>query len=163
MRSTVLAASLFLLASHAAAGQGSDTLAHDKTFLTRRDLAISAVALGATGLLSHWDTDIARASQGSRFQDSSLRRLSLKISKVNETTLTVAGLLTYGIARATGQKTLTDVALHGTEAVVLASLASQVIRGPLGRARPYVSHDSDQYDFKFGAGFRTLAVSAGTG
>ena len=155
MRSIAAAASLFLLAASQASGQSPDTLAHDKTFLTRRDLGISVVALGATGLLSHWDTDIARASQGSRFQDSSLHSLALKISKVNETSLTVAEILAYGIARATGQRTLTDVALHATESVVLASLSSQVIRGPLGRARPYVTGDSDQYDFKFGAGFRT--------
>ena len=154
MRSLVVA-SLLLVTSQVASGQGPDTLAHDKTFLTRRDLAVSAIALGATGLLSHWDTDIARASQGSRFQDSSLHSLALKISKVNETSLTVAGIVTYGIFRATGQRTLTDVALHTTEAVVLASLTSQVIRGPLGRARPYVTHDSDQYDFQFGQGFRT--------
>ena len=48
---------------------------------------------------------------------------------------------------------LTDVAFHTTEAVVTASLASQVIRGPLGRSRPDVTGGSDQYDFHWFGGF----------
>lgn len=154
MRPLSFALSLVLLASGAASAQTADTLARDKTFFVRRDLGLAAATLGATALLSRWDTDIARASQMPRYQDTSLRRLALRISKVNETTLTVAGVVVYGIGRLTGQRTMTDVALHATESVVLASLASQVIRGPLGRSRPYVTHDSDQYDFTFGAGFR---------
>lgn len=158
MRPFVIAFALSVSALSSAMAQAPDTVTHDKTFLTRRDLGLAGLAIGATGLLSRWDTDIARASQGSRFQDSSTHRLALRISKVNETTLTVAGVLVYGIARASGAHTLTDVALHATESVVLASLASQLIRGPLGRSRPYVTHDSDQYDFSFGAGFKKGAT-----
>lgn len=154
MRSLVLAVPLLLLAAPRATAQAADTSSRDKTFLVRRDLGIAGAALGATVLLSRWDTDIARASQQSRFQDSSLHNLAERISKVNETTLTAAGVLAYGIGRLTKQRTLTDVALHATESVVLASLTSQVIRGPLGRSRPYVTHDSDAYDFTAGAGFR---------
>ena len=79
---------------------------------------------------------IARESQGTRFHTTSLHNLSGNISKVNETSLTVGGLLVYGIGRLTDSRLVSDVALHATESVVLASLASQVIRGPLGRARP---------------------------
>jgi membrane-associated phospholipid phosphatase len=148
----VALASLALLASTGRA-QVRDTTFHDKTFLTRRDLLVSGLALGATALVSIYDGDIARASQQPRWQDSSKHHFALRVSKVNETTLTVAGILAYGIGRATGNRTVTDVALHTTEAVVLASLASQVIRGPLGRARPYVTKDTDQYRFKLGKGF----------
>lgn len=155
MRPFVIALSLSLAAAGPAMAQGADTVHHDKTFLTRRDAGLAAVALGATALLSHWDPDIARASQGRRFNDSSLSRLSLRISKVNETTLTVGGVALYAVGRLTGQRTLTDVALHATESVVLASLASQLIRGPLGRSRPYVTNDSNQYDFSFGGGFKS--------
>jgi hypothetical protein len=142
------------LLSRAAAAQAPDTASHDKTFVTRADLLVSGVALGATALLSHWDTDIARASQGPRYQKPGLHNFALNVSKVNETSLTVAGLVTYGVARLSGARTVEDVALHATESVVLASLASQIIRGPLGRARPNATADSDQYDFKFGGGFR---------
>ncbi|MDB4878616.1 MAG: phosphoesterase PA-phosphatase related protein [Gemmatimonadetes bacterium] len=154
MRALALAPFLLLLGVSSAAAQGPDTLRRDKTFLVRRDLAIAGMAFGAAGLLSRWDTDIARASQQPRYQDSSTHRLALRISKVNESTLTVAGIALYGIGRLTKQRALTDVALHATESVILASLASQAIRGPLGRSRPYVTSDSDQYDFRFLGGFK---------
>lgn len=147
-----LALSLFSTVMHA---QRADSSTHDKTFLTRGDLLIAGLAAGATGLISLADTRIARESQGTRFHTTSLHNLSGNISKVNETSLTVGGLLVYGIGRLTDSRLVSDVALHATESVVLASLASQVIRGPLGRARPYVTHDSDQYDFSFGSGFKS--------
>lgn len=138
------------------------TSAPDKTFLTRGDLGIAALALGATAAISLFDDDIAVASQqpGSTWQRSGLRRFATNVSKVNETTLTAAGILTYGIARLSGSRTATDIALHTTESVVLASLASQVIRGPLGRARPYVTGDTNQYSFKFGKGFSNFDYRA---
>jgi membrane-associated phospholipid phosphatase len=144
---------LVLLAATATA-QASDSSAHDKTFLTRRDLLVGGLAIGATGIMSIFDDDIAIASREQRYQSAALHRFSSDVSKVNETTLTVAGLLTYGIGRLTKQETVTDIALHTTESVVLASLASQVIRGPLGRTRPHVTGDTNQYDFHFGQGFR---------
>lgn len=142
------------LASSAIAQVRDTVIVHDKTFLTRRDALIAGVATGATLLLSRYDNDIALASQESRYQDSSLHKIALRISKVNETTLTAAGILTYGIARWARATTVEDVALHATEAVVLSSVASQIIRGPLGRARPYVTHDTDQYSFQAFSGFR---------
>lgn len=154
MRSISAAVLALVVLCTPACAQTRDTTTHDKTFLTRRDLAVSAIALAATGLVSVFDDDIARTSQEKRFQDSSLHRSALRVSKVNETTLTVAGIAAYGLARLFHAPTATDIALHATESVILSSLASQVIRGPLGRARPYVTRDSDQYDFQAFAGFK---------
>jgi membrane-associated phospholipid phosphatase len=127
-----------------------------KTFLTRTDLAISGLAVGATALLSVWDDDIALASQQSRYKSSALTSFANKASKVNETTLTVGGILVYGIGRLTKSKATADIALHATESVVLASVASQLIRGPLGRTRPWVTADTNQYDFDAFEGFRNF-------
>jgi membrane-associated phospholipid phosphatase len=152
---------LVLLITRVASAQGRDSASRgDKTFLTRRDLAISGVALGATALLSRWDDEIARESQTSRFQGSSTHDIALGISKVNETTLTIGGIVTWGIARLVKSPDVSDIALHATESVVLASLASQLIRGPLGRARPYYAGDSAQYDFHLGQGFRNFKYRA---
>jgi membrane-associated phospholipid phosphatase len=145
---------LLAFTAELASAQGADSSGRDKTFLTRRDLVTSGIALGATVLLSRYDDDIALASQQPRYKSESATQFALKVSKVNETTLTAAGILTYGIGRLTGSRTTADVGLHATEAVVLASLASQIIRGPLGRARPYEVADTNQYDFGFGGGFR---------
>ena len=154
MRPTGTVVVLLSFVAQMASAQTADSSRRDKTFLTRRDLLVSGIALGATALLSRYDDDIALASQQPRYKNDRNTNFALKVSKVNETTLTVAGILTYGIGRLTKARTVSDVALHATESVVLASLASQIIRGPLGRARPYEVKDSNQYDFQFGAGFR---------
>lgn len=127
-----------------------------KTFLTRRDLAIAGVALGATALLSIWDDDIAIESQKPEYQTSALTNFATKASKVQETTLTVSGIVIYGIGRLTKSKATADIALHATESIVLASVASQLIRGPLGRTRPWVTADTNQYDFDAFQGFRNF-------
>lgn len=160
MRRFVLIAVLALVVGPVASGQRVDTSGVSKTFVNRRDLAYTGIALVATGVLSRWDPQIARWSQRSRTSDpangkstDALSRYSTKVSKVNETTLTAAGILTYGAGRLFHAPVVTDVALHATESVVLASVVSQLIRGPLGRTRPYVSRDSDQYKFKPFRGF----------
>jgi membrane-associated phospholipid phosphatase len=143
-----------LLVVHPVGAQSSDTSSRgDKTFLTRRDLLTGGLALGTAALISIWDTDIAQSSQTSRFQDSSVIRFANRASKVNETTLTAGGILIYGIGRLTKSRTTADVALHATESVILASVASQLIRGPLGRTRPHVTNDSNQYHFQPFKGF----------
>ena len=149
-----------LLFSDVAHAQRMDTSGVSKTFLTRRDLAYTGVALAAAGIVSAFDPAIARASQRSRRYDpvtgaqlDGLSRWSTRVSRVNETTLTLGGIAVYGASRLLHAPTVTDVALHATESVVLASVASQLIRGPLGRTRPYVTHDSDQYKFKPFRGF----------
>lgn len=152
MRPTCVVLACCALLSSQLSGQSADT-ARSKTFLNRGDLGWAAAAAGTTALVSLFDKSIARASQESRFQDSSLHRFALNVSHVNETTLTIAGIATYGIGRLTHSELVTDVALHATESVVLSSLASQLIRGPLGRTRPYVSHDSNQYLFHPFKGF----------
>jgi len=139
-----------------ALAQSRDTTSHDKTFLTRRDLLVLGAGAAATGVLSIWDDDIAKAAQQEKYQGSGLHSFALNVSKAQETTLTVASLLTYGIGRLTKQNTVADVGLHSTEAVVLASLASQLIRGPLGRTRPNKVADTNQYDFHFGKGFTSF-------
>jgi membrane-associated phospholipid phosphatase len=142
-----------------AVAQSADTSSGSKTFFNQRDLAIGATAVVATGALSAFDAKIARWSQEGRTYNADgsdkdgLSKWSRRVSKVNETTLTAAGILAYGAGRLFHAKTFTEIALHATEGVVLASLASQVIRGPLGRTRPYVTHDSNQYKFKAFRGF----------
>jgi hypothetical protein len=147
------------LIGQTASAQRADSSSVSKTFFTRQDLVVAAAGLAVTGAISAFDPQIARRSQRGRTYDvngkeaDALSKFSRNVSKVNETTLTVGGIVAYGAGRLFHAPTFTDIALHSTESVVLASLASQLIRGPLGRTRPYVSHDSDQYKFKPGRGF----------
>lgn len=129
----------------------------DRRFLRPRELAVLGAGLAAAGALSLADVRIARWDQSAGVQGGSGRARFFKdVTKVNETTITVAGLAAYGIGRVFHAEAFTDVAKHTTEAVVFTSLVSQAIRGPLGRTRPYVTRDSNQYDFHFGKGFTSF-------
>ena len=74
----------------------------------------------------------------------------------------LTGGTVYGIARLRRDDGTADVALHATESVASAALFIQVVRGALGRARPYVSdsaakpRDSDPYDFEPFHGFTSF-------
>jgi membrane-associated phospholipid phosphatase len=132
------------------AGQRGDTT---KTFFTRRDVALTGGALVGTAILTRFDTKIARWWVSPGVQGSSSRsRVVGDLTHVNETTLTAAAILSYGIGRLVNSPTFGDVSLHTAESVVLTSVISQAIRGPLGRTRPSVDI-TDPYHFQFGKGF----------
>lgn len=129
----------------------------DRRFLRPRELAVLGVGLAASAAVSLADLRIAHWDQSSSVQGgSSRKRFFNDVTKVNETTITLAGLAAYGIGRVTHANALTDIARHTTESVVLTSLISQAIRGPLGRTRPYVTKDSNQYDFHAFKGFTSF-------
>jgi hypothetical protein len=59
----------------------------------------------------------------------------------------------YAVGRLGHWERVADLGWHGTEAVFLADVATYVIKGTAGRARPYVSSDTNPHDFKFLKGF----------
>jgi hypothetical protein len=124
-----------------------------KTFFTRHDLVPVAAALVVSGGVAIFDERIARWTQTPHVQgDSSLNDAIGQLTRINETPLTIASIVTYGVGRLSHSETTADVGLHWTEALLLTDVISQAIRGPLGRARPRVSQD-DAFNFEFGAGF----------
>src|SRR5439155_6601633 len=82
-----------------------------------------------------------------------------RASLATETVLMITGGSVYGIARLRHDDGTADVALHATESVASTALVIQVVRGILGRARPYVvddsgeHRDSDPYEFEVFHGF----------
>jgi hypothetical protein len=124
-----------------------------KTFFVKRDLLWSGVALAGSGVISVFDKRIAHWWQSPSVQGSSSRHNAVNdLTKINETTLTGAAIISYGIGRLAHANTMADVSLHTAESTILASGISQVIRGPVGRERPSIS-PNDQYKFQFGKGF----------
>lgn len=114
-----------------------------------------AFAVGAYGV-SQFDPRIAKYFQQPEYQkNKAMRSVANAFTHVQETTLTIGGILTYGVARLAGARDVEVIALHATESIVAASLTSQVIRGPLGRARPKDATPifEDQYEFHWFDGF----------
>jgi membrane-associated phospholipid phosphatase len=65
----------------------------------------------------------------------------------------VVGSAAYLIGRFSSHRQLEDVGLHTTEAIVLGSGVTMVLKDVLGRSRPFVTNSTNPRDFKFGKGF----------
>jgi len=127
---------------------------------TPKDALWSAAFLAGSVALSTADARIARAWTAPAAHTPGLDRWARNVAKIQEGTLTVGNLALYGIARLAGARGMADVTFHAAEAVVVGSLAAQVIRGPLGRSRPYETNYADQYDFHPFQGFGNFKYRA---
>ena len=130
------------------------------SLFTRNDAYWSAAFLLGSIALTRADSRISRAWTAPSAHDSTRDRLARNLAKLQEGTLTVGNLVLFGIGRLTKSRGLADVTFHAAEAVVVGSLAAQVIRGPLGRSRPYVTNYTDPYDFDPFRGFRQFEYRA---
>lgn len=161
IRSLACAATLLPALLGAQTSEPSGATRESEPFVTGRDAAVAGVALAASVLLSRWDRDVYRAFRDSSVQEHGVLRRSVKgFNYLQETYLTVGGLAAYGIGRITKQRAVADIGFHVAEAVFVASAASQLVRGPLGRARPTTNDGEDQYDFEPFKGFREFEYRA---
>ncbi|MEP6989905.1 MAG: phosphatase PAP2 family protein [bacterium] len=132
--------------------------------LTHRDLALVGVATLGSAALTKLDKRIAHALYDSIFQvqHPGITSAANRASLVTETVLMLTGGTVWGIARLGHDDGTADVALHTTEAVLSTAMFIQVVRGALGRGRPYVVDDSgekrngDPYEFQFLRGFSSF-------
>lgn len=148
-----LALTLACAAAVPARGQADSSRRADKTFFTKKDLVVLGVGIGASAVVAVFDEPIADWWQGSNVQGGDTRRSAFEfVTHVNETPLTALAAATYGVARLAGWKTLADAGLHTTQALVLTVASAELIRAPLGRARPRTSPENP-FDFEAGAGF----------
>jgi membrane-associated phospholipid phosphatase len=113
------------------------------------------------------DERIARRLQEDRYQGKrTFQDVSDFAGAINEKSLFATGIVTYGIAKLVdAPRTTTDIAWHTTESIFVASATATVIRGLLGRSRPFVTLDTatldrNPYDYKLGKGFSQLAYRA---
>ncbi|HKY97905.1 MAG TPA: phosphatase PAP2 family protein [Gemmatimonadaceae bacterium] len=67
----------------------------------------------------------------------------------------IIGTSMYAVGRFTHHRQLADVGLHETESVILGTSITAVLKGLVGRSRPYESNGKNPRDFKLGAGFRS--------
>ncbi|MDB4882360.1 MAG: phosphoesterase PA-phosphatase related protein, partial [Gemmatimonadetes bacterium] len=160
-----LAATLLLCAAPASASAQSvpapTAPAPSATLLTSHDLGVLGFSTLGTVALSSLDARLARvfADSGLHARHPGIRRISKRASVFTETVYMIAGGLIYGIDHAAGGGTTEAVAFHATEAVIGGAVSIQVVRGLLGRARPFVGDTlrqrsrDDQYDFHIAKGF----------
>jgi membrane-associated phospholipid phosphatase len=124
----------------------------DARLFTQRDAVAAGIATAATLVLAAFDRSIAQnvADPQGRVQRSRfLGARAEDFNHLNEQSLTLGGLALYGIGRLSHAPTLADISFHMAEAVVAASVVSQVIRLPLGRERPIVPSNGGRGPFVF--------------
>jgi membrane-associated phospholipid phosphatase len=135
-----------------------------EALISGRDLALTAAATAGAIGLSRVDIRIARAFNDSGFhaRHTGFETAAKRASFVTETVLMGTGGVVYGIARWRKDDGTADVALHSTESVAGAAMFIQVVRGVLGRARPYLVDDNGKrrdagaYDFDLLHGFTSF-------
>lgn len=132
--------------------------------ITRGDLDLIGAAAVATAAISRLDVPVARLFGDSAFhtRHPGFTTAAKRASYATETVYMLTGGAVYLIARTQKNDGTADVALHTTEAVASAAMFIQVVRGVLGRARPYViddageTRDADPYDFEPLHGFTSF-------
>ena len=140
--------------SHAASAQ----------LISGRDMLLTAGATGLSAALTLVDSRVARAMTDSGFhtRHPSLEVAANRASMATETVLMITGGSVYALAELSQNRGTADVALHTTESVASAAMFIQVVRGMLGRGRPYViddageKRDTDPYEFNFLKGFTSF-------
>jgi hypothetical protein len=153
-----------LTLASAAQAQSTVSSSNSAVLFNGRDLALFAGATAATALVSRLDVRIAHSFGDSTFHERhpGFTTVAKRTSLVTETVLMLTGGAVWGVARLSHERGTADVAFHTTESVASGAAFIQVVRGALGRARPYViddageKRDSDPYEFQLLHGFTSF-------
>jgi membrane-associated phospholipid phosphatase len=151
---TILVASL--LAASTLGAQPSDTTAisRDPLFV-RRDAYYAGGFVLATVAAAPLDRYFAQRLQRPWAQENRFLARTADIFRwTGQPGAYIIGASMYGAGRIFGNERMADLGLHGTEALLIGQLTGTVLKGLVGRARPYVDPDDpNPFQFKFGRGF----------
>ena len=125
-----------------------------KTLFTYRDAALAAAFAGLTVAMFPADRHIGESLQdpdirANKFFDKSGKGAEI----ITSPGAFIIGGGLYAAGKLSGHADLADLGWHGTEAVVIASGVTALLKGVLGRSRPYVTSDTNAHDFNFLKGF----------
>ena len=132
----------------------TDTSKAQQTLFNARDAWLAAGFVGLTVAMfpidKHIETHLRDQSvPANRFFD----RSATGVEYITTPGSFIIGGALYGIGVVTDRPNLKDLGWHGTEAVLLGSGITGVLKGVLGRARPDMFPDTRPSDFQFAKGF----------
>lgn len=135
--------------------QPSDTAGvSTEPLFTKRDAAWGGAFLLASVLLFQVDERVDEWVRGDGIQDNdAIRRASKTANLATDDRVMLAGGILYLTGRLTKKHHLADIAFHATEAVFVSSTLLTLVRGTVGRTRPYVTPD-DPTNFDAFQGFK---------
>lgn len=120
---------------------------------TAGDAALAAGFAGLTVAMFPIDKSIARRLQHDTLQKGFVDKGASAFELLSVPGAYIIGPAIYLYGRYGNNSAAEDLGLHSTEAVVLATGITGVMKGLLGRSRPYVTRDSNPNDFSFAKGF----------
>ena len=126
---------------------------------TRNDLWLAGAFVIGTVALRPTDESFARRLQNpNNHANKFFNGLATTVTDITEPGSFIIGASFYIFGRASKQKDVADLGLHGTEAIVVGSAFAMGLKGAFGRARPYVKPPTDSTGFnasswQFGRGF----------
>lgn len=124
-----------------------------QTLFTYRDAILAGGFAGLTVAMFPLDKNIARQIRQDSTFNGFAQKSAVGFENISSPGAYVIGGGLYLYGRLAKKPNLTDLAWHGTEAVLVANVVTGFMKGTLGRARPFVSNDSNPRDFRFGGGF----------
>jgi membrane-associated phospholipid phosphatase len=125
-----------------------------KTLFTYRDAALAAAFVGLTFAMFPADRHLAQELQREDLQNNKVfDNPTRNVELITSPGAFIIGGGLYAVGKVSGHKDVADLGWHGTEAVLLATGVTNILKGTLGRARPYVTGDTNPRDFSFGRGF----------
>jgi len=133
-----------------------DTSIADRQLFHRSDLYVAGAFLGGTLALFPLDKHLAQQiRQDDLLNNRNLSRLAGAARFFGGPGPLIIGPSLYLIGRVGRFPHITEIAVHGTEAVLVGAVTAGVIKGLAGRARPYVTNDSNPHSFGFGRGIKS--------
>lgn len=125
----------------------TDTLSRVPLF-TWEDAVLAGGFLAGTVALRPVDEYFANHLQTKYAQQNRyFQEISTVVRTVAEPGAFVIGGSLYVVGRASKQRNMADLGLHGTESVIIASVFAGVLKDAFGRARPFVHPPTDSTGF----------------
>jgi membrane-associated phospholipid phosphatase len=133
-----------------------DTLIPDRRLFQRSDAYVMAAFGAATvGMLSV-DRELRSTFRAERLIESrTLNRIEHTLDFLGGPAPYLIGASMYMVGRFGRLPRAAHLAVHTTEAILVGHGTAGLLKGLLGRARPFVSADSSPRDFALGRGFRS--------
>jgi membrane-associated phospholipid phosphatase len=132
----------------------TDTGRRQQTLFTANDAFLAAGFVGLTIAMFPADKYVARHLRDQTTPTSRLvDRAATGFELVSSPGAFVIGPALYVYGRYANHPGIEDLGWHGTEAAIVGSGVTGILKGLLGRSRPYVSADTNPRDFTFGKGF----------
>ena len=128
----------------------------ERKLFQRTDLLVMAGFTGATIAMFPYDRRVAlRLRDSALVHNRSLEEAAKVVGFLGSPGSFIIGASMYAVGRYANKPRVAHLAVHGTEAIFVGLGVAGVLKGTLGRSRPYASRDTNPRDFELLRGFRS--------